>query len=261
MDTQLIPKLTKKSLEYEEWWIFKPESLLAKYLQKNQMDFNLYFRPTELIALIESIAHQENLYGHSNYNIIFLNEDLKQCFDRTVVYVPDLYRLCSTHVNVVNDAKSFILKNQLIKEELYLDPPQDIIYTDPSSKFWIPRQLIHPYVCDDNQIIFTWKELCCKFLKFISNPDITQEDNSIFVINNDSLLAKQFNFHQFHKNQVPDIMKKVSKFLGKSNTVLTLCSGLKFSHVGPYDPVVYWIEELIVRDNKLSPYVPSNIFL
>jgi hypothetical protein len=261
LDTQLIPQLTIKTIEYDEWWIFRPDSSLAKYIQKHHLDFNLYFRPTEIVALIENIAAKENLYGHGNYDVIFLNEELRKCFDTTSVYIPDLYKLCSSHVHTVNDTKSFILKNQLIKDEFYLDSPVNIIYSDPSSKFWIPRQLIHPYVCEDNQLVFTWKELCSKFLKFVSNPEITQMENSLFELNPNTVLAKQFNFHQFHKNQIPDILKKVVKFLGKSNTVLTLCSDLKFPHVGPHDPVVYWIEELIIRNNNLLPYVPSGIFL
>jgi hypothetical protein len=86
-------------------------------------------------------------------------------------------------------------------------------------------------------------------------------ENSMFFINDDSVFANHFNFKQFHKNQIPDILKKTVKFLGKSHTVLTLCSDLKFSYVTPLDPVVYWIEEMILKNNGLTPYTPSSIYL
>ena len=255
--------LNKKTIEYAEWWIFKPASPLARLIRESQHTLNLYFRPTELISLVEEIANKENLYERGNYDVIFLNQEFKQCFDTASVYLPDLYDLCLPHVNVVTDAKSFILKNELIKNDFHVSSPLDIIYTDPSSIFWIPRHLIRPYISEDNQVIFTWKELCSTFLKFITSSDssITQMENSMFFINDDSVFANHFNFKQFHKNQIPDILKKTVKFLGKSHTVLTLCSDLKFSYVTPLDPVVYWIEEMILKNNGLTPYTPSSIYL
>ena len=265
ISTQLIPKLAKKTIEYAEWWIFKPDSTLAQFIQENQLTLNLYFRPIELRNLIEHVASKEDLYERGNYDVIALPEKLKLCFntDDNTIYLPDLYKYCLPHVNVVDESKSFIVKNELIKSELYVDSPLDIIYTDPSSKFWIPRQLIHPYTSDDNQLIFTWKELCAKFLKLITNPhsSIRQNENNIFFINDDSPLAKRCCFKRFHRNQIPDILKKTTKFLGKSNTVLSICSDLKFPHIGPNEPVVYWIEDLIMKSNHLTPYSPSNVYL
>lgn len=250
-------------MEFEEWWTFKPESTLAKLIEKNHMSLDPHFRPIELTSLIEQLASKENMVGHGNYEIMYFNSEFKQCFNTAFVYRPNLYSLCLPHVDIVNDIKSFFLKNDLIKNELYVESPLNIIYSDPSSKFWIPREFIYPYVCQDNQNIFNWKDLCSIFLKFVSNPEssITQMENSMFFIKEDSALAKLFNFKQFHKNQIPDILKKATKFLGKSNSILTLCPDLKFSHISPYNPVVYWIEELIAKNNNLTPYIPSNIWL
>jgi hypothetical protein len=263
LNTQLIPKLNQKTIEYSEWWIFKPESSLADFVLKHQLPLNLYFRPIELTSLIEEVANKENLYDRGNYDVLFLNDKLKLCFNTESVYTPDLYNLCLPHINVVNDSKTFTLKNELIKNELYVDSPLNLIYSDPSSKYWIPRHFIHPYICQDKQIVFNWKELYSKFLKFITSPDnsITQIDNSMFCINDDSVLAKQFSFKYFHKNQIHDILKKMVKFLGKSNTILTLCPDLTFSYIDHNDPIVYWIEEIILKNNNLTPYVPSSIYL
>jgi hypothetical protein len=263
LDSQLIPVLNKKCLEYAEWWIFKPDSPLAKYILKNQFVLNLYFRPDELTSLLEDIASKDNKYDRGNYKIITLDDELKLCFNTDTIYVPDLYHLCIPHVYPVNDAQTFILKNNLIKNDIFIQPPLDIVYSDPSSQFWIPQEFVNPYVCENKQSVFTWKELNSKFLQFISSPEDSsvRRENSMFFINDDSIFAKKFNFQQFHKNQIPDILKKTVRFLGKSNTILTLCPDLKFSHIRPHDPVVYWIEEIIMQYNHLTPYVPANIYL
>jgi hypothetical protein len=255
--------LNKKTSEYAEWWIFKPESPLAKFIERKQLSLNLYFRPIELTSLIEQVANQDNLYERGNYDVMFLSQELQQCFHTTYVYRPYLYNLCLPHVNIVNESKSSLLKHDLIQEEIFINTPHDIIFSDPSSKFWIPRQFIHSYTSNDNQHIFTWKDLYSKFSKFVTNPDnsIPQKDPSLFFIKEESTLATLCNFKQFHKNQIHDMLKKITKFLGKSNTILSLCSDLKFSDVGPYDPVVYWIEEVILKNNNLMPYTPSNIYL
>lgn len=243
--------------------MLNPNSPLAKFIQKYQLPLNLFFRPIELTSLIEDIATKENMYENGNYDIIFLSEELRLCFDRATVYIPNLYSLCLPHVIVVNEIKSSMLKNELIQNEIYVDSPLDIIYSDPSSKFWIPRQLINPYMCENNQIIFTWKELNTYFVKFITSPDsfITQMDNSMFYITEDSVFSQQFKFKHFHYNQIPTILKQVIKFLGKSNNILTLCPDLKFSDIGPKDKIVYWIEEIIQQNNNLTPYISSHIFL
>jgi len=264
LTTQIIPSLQNKIIDYTEWWIFRPESSLAKFIKQNQLTLNLFFRPIELTSLIEHEANKENMFDRGNFDVLMLPEDLKLCLNTASVYVPDLYTLCLPHINVVNNYKSSLLKHDLIKNELYVDSPLDLIYSDPSSKFWIPRQFIHPYICNDEQLIFSWQELCSKFLQFITRPDssITQMENSLFFIEDNSLFAKQFHFKTFHKNQIPHILKKITKFLGKSNTILTLCPNLKFSEtVSPDDPVIYWIEELILKNNNLTPYISSNVYL
>lgn len=255
--------LNKKCLEYAEWWIFKPDSPLVKFIVKNELNLNLYFRPEELTSLIEDIASKDNMYDRGNYKIIKLNENLKECFQTDTIYLPDLHKLCTPHVNIVNDTQTFILKNELIKNDLFIHPPLDIIYSDPTSQFWIPQELINPYICENKQSVFTWKELYSKFLYFISSPDDSgvRMENSMYYIGDKSIFAKKFNFKQFHKNQIHDILKKMVRFLGKSTTILTLCPDLKFSHIRTHDPVVYWIEEIIMQYNHLTPYVPSNIYL
>lgn len=91
--------------------------------------------------------------------------------------------------------------------------------------------------CQKLQLIFTWKEICAKFNKILitHNSFVTKMENSIFFTNDDSVFAQQFNFKQFHSNQIPEILKQVIKFLGKSNTILSPFENLKFSDIEPHE--------------------------
>jgi hypothetical protein len=250
-------------VEYAEWWILKPESNLSKIIQQQRVPLNLFFRPVELTTLIQNYAHQNDMYIKGNSDILILNNELKMCFNTPIVYIPDLYNLCLPHVNVVNESKSFVIKNELIHDEFYADSSTEIIYCDPSSKFWIPRQLSSSCFCNNTQIIFSWKELYENFLKFITSPNshITQINNSIFFITEKSIFAHQFNFKYFHINQISIILKQMIKFLGKSNTFLTMCPDLKFSEIEPQDKIVFWIEDIIQKNNNITPYVSSYVYL
>ena len=61
-------------------------------------------------------------------------------------------------------------------------------------------------------------------------------ENSFFFRNEDSIFAHQFNFKHFHSNQIPDILKRIIKFLGKSNNIQSLCDNLQFSDIKLNDP-------------------------
>jgi hypothetical protein len=263
LNTQLIPELSRKNVEYAEWWILKPESSLSNLIQQQRLPLNLFFRPIELTTLIQDYAHQNDMYIKGNENILILNDELKTCFNTPIVYIPDLYNLCLPHVDVVNESKSFVIKNKLIHDEMYVDSPTEIIYCDPSSKFWIPRQFFSSGISTNNQFIFSWKELYDNFLSFITKPNahIKQITNTIFFIDDNSIFADRFNFKYFHINQISLILKQMIKFLGKSNTILTACPDLKFEDINPQDDVVLWMEDIIQNNNNITPYVSSFIYL
>ncbi len=75
------------------------------------------------------------MYIKENSDILILKNELKMGFNTPIVCIPDLYNLCLPHVNVVNESKSFVIKNELIRDEFYVDFSTEIIYCDPSSKF------------------------------------------------------------------------------------------------------------------------------
>lgn len=258
--TNLLPKLQKKIAEYEEWWIFKPNSRLASYIQKHKHMLQLYFRPTELIQIIKIIANDQNMYAVGNNDIIVLDKDLQECFNTSCIFIPRLYFFCLTHVNIVKTKKCDELKNEMIKDDFFVEVPLNIIYNDPTSKFWIPQKFITSYNYQRKKITYSWKDLNTLFVKHISKQEngIIQLNKSMFEIQSTCNFAKEFQFKFFHISQVPNILKQITKFLGKTNNLLTLCPTLKFKD---HDPVIFWIEEMINQHNHELPDIPSWIYL
>jgi hypothetical protein len=263
MTTQLIPKLKEKTSEYKEWWIFKPNSPLSAYISKNGYMFTLYFRPTELIQALKSIASYKDMYAHGNNDVIILDEELQECFNTTSIYLPKLFSFCLCHVNIVNSNKCNQLKNELIKKELYINPPVNIILNDPTSKFWIPPQFVSAYNEQKKKNSYPWKELTRVFFKHISKIEngVTPLNNSMFQILSNCAFADNLSFTFFHADQVPVILKQITKFLGKSNTILTLCSDLHFCDISLHDTVIFWIEEMITKNYDAMPTQSSYVYL
>ena len=260
MTSQLIPKLKEKTDEYKEWWIFKPNSPLATYIQQNDYMLTLYFRPAELIDAILNIANLKDMYSYGNRDVILLDQELQECFNTTCIYLPKLISYCLCHVNVVDTPKCNQLKNEIIKNELYIDPPINLILNDPTSKFWIPKQFITAYNHHKKKSIYPWKELTGLFFKYISKHEngITQLGGSMFHIQPHCSFADKVQFKYFHTNQVPNILKQITKFLGKSNNLSTLCPDLYFCDVSPHDNVIFWIEEIITNHYDTLPIRSSS---
>jgi hypothetical protein len=254
--------LKKSFSEHEEYWIFKPESTLYKYIKENKYVMSLYFKPTELITIVETIAQTNGLYDPGNLDIIILNKDLQLCFNAWSIFKPYLYSHCLSHVNLASDEKINEIRNHALSSEFYLDSPVDIIYNDPTSLFWI-SPMLNSYIYNNKKIIYTWKELCTQFMQFVTtqHSDFSCLDNNIYCIQKNSILVQIFKFSHFHKSQIPYILKQFTKFLGKSNTLLTLCKKLKLHHVASKDKVSAFIEHIILNNNALTPYVPSHVYL
>jgi hypothetical protein len=262
ISTQLIPELKKNFSEHEEYWIFKPESSLYKYIKEQRYVMTLYFKPSELIDIVESIAETNGLYDPGNLDIIILNKELQSCFNAWCIFKPNLYSHCLPHVNLANNEKINEIRNHALSSEFYLDSPVDIIYNDTSSLFWV-SPMLNLYIYNNKKIIYTWKELCTQFTQFVTNQhsDFSLLDNDIYCIKKNSILSQTLKFSHFHKSQIPYILKQFTKFLGKSTTLLTLCKNLKLHHVNSKDKISAFIENIILNNNALTPYVPSVVYL
>jgi len=223
---------------------------------------SLYFRPIELINIIETIVEKSSFTDLGNPDIIILNKDLEACFNAPCIYKPNLYFHCLSHVTLANAEKVNELRNFILSTEFYLDSPIDLIYEDPSSLFWI-HPLFNTYILANEKIVYTWTELCTRFLKFVTTEptDFIPLANDIYKLHPNSSLTSAIQFKHFHTSQIPLILKQITKFLGKSNTIFTLCKNLKFNHITTKESINFFIEEIVINNNSLTPYVSSVVYI
>ena len=194
-----------------------------------------------------------DLFEPGNGDIVRVGDSpFKQCFQTPTIYVPDLYNLCLPHVNIVQHHETRQqLKHAAVKQELYVEIPASILYQDPSARFWLPP-VFNQIICRNSDISYPWEELRRLFTAFFTTPNehITRLDTAMYAILPTSELADFFHFKHIHHDQVLVLIKHLTKYLGKTSTMLTLCPKLKFTQCKPSDPVIFWIENLIAANHK-----------
>ena len=247
---------------YEEFWMFKPESTLNTYLKENGHVITLYFTPKELITRVTNIIEKTGTSEWGNNEIIFLNKDLQDVFHTESVFKPILYSLLIYHIDLVDAEKVNELRNFNIDTEFYIGSPLELIYNDPTSTFCV-HPIFNTLIYANKKKFYAWKELQLSFLKFISNPNphFMFVSNNMYTINPNSILANMFKFKQFHTAQIFSILQQVTKFLGKDNTVFTLCNQLKFMNLSAKNNVSDLIENVILNNNNYTPFFSSSIFI
>lgn len=250
-----MPELRKRFVESNEWWTFKSNSLLAKYVNSfKEFSLNTYFRPDTLINCILDIATIHYLYEPGNSEILILNQELQECFNVDKIFVPELYNYCQNHVSKAGKEQQITFQNEYINNEFYVESPHDLIYTDHTSLFWI-----HPtlnFILNHNKKrTYTWKELCLLFAEFLNTPNDNIEciGNNIFSIKPKSNMASLFKFKFFHKQQMIPILKQATKFLGNKTTLFTFCPYLQFDE--NIDNFVQFVDYIILANNALTPYI------
>jgi hypothetical protein len=260
--TQLLPEIKKLIFKYSSWWTFKSHSSLHTYLKNNNVFLETYFYPDQLLSAILYLVRKNNMQEYYNENIIIPDIFLQQCFQSSILYKPDILEYCLEHIYLVSNEQTVKLMNQSIHNELFIDIPEDIIYNDPSSLFWLHPD-INRILTKNKKIVFSWQELYSLFLDFITTNNIhfIRKEDMIFNINENSELSKIFNFKYFHKNQIEDMLKQITKFLGKSNTVEHCCKQLPFKNLQIDKTVFSFIDLNINNYNRLLPTINSQIEL
>jgi hypothetical protein len=259
---QLIPELDKLIFKFSSWWSFKPNSTLHSYLKNNNIFLENYFYPDQLVSVILHLAQKNNMIEYYNENIIIPDIQLQQCFNSCILYKPDIFEYCLEHIYPVSNDETIKLMNKSIHDELFIDIPEDIIYNDPSSVFWLHPD-INKILTKNDTVVFSWKKLYNLFLDFIStnNSHIKRKEDMIFFINETSELSDIFKFQYFHQDQIEDILKQVTKFLGKSKTIENCCKKLSFNNINIDRHIFSFIDLNINNYNKLLPSIISSIEL
>jgi hypothetical protein len=256
LDTHLVPALERSLDNNEEYWSLKDRSPLRAYFDSHPLKSRRpadFFTPANLLEILKDHFWIHDLFEPGNGDIVRVGDSpFKQCFQTPTIYVPDLYNLCLPHVNIVQHHETRQqLKHAAVKQELYVEIPASILYQDPSARFWLPP-VFNQIICRNTDISYPWEELRRLFTAFFTAPNehITRLDTEMYAILPTSELADFFHFKHIHHDQVLVLIKHLTKYLGKTSTMLTLCPKLKFTQCKPSDPVIFWIENLIAANHK-----------
>jgi hypothetical protein len=258
--SMLLPELQKLFLKFSIWWSFKPHSTLQSYLQTNNIFLDDYFCPDQLVNVILHQARKKKMFENGNDQIIKLDIELQLCLKTQMLYTPEILEFCQEHITPVSTEMSIKLLNQAIHNELFINVPEKIIFNDPSSLFWLHPDL-NKHITLNKKIVFTWKEINDLFYDYITseNNNFIQKNETVFYINEHSELANLFTFKYFHKDQIENILKHVTRFLGKCNTIENCCKNITFSTVNT--DIFVFIDTYINNFNKLLPHIPFAIDL
>jgi len=250
---QLQPKLQKLLHKYSVWWSFKPESQLKDYLEDNDVYLNTFFRPSELYEAITSIVEStQSMKDSGNNDIVILDAKLQDCFKSWVIYKPELMTLCQEHIDILSPEMSAKLQNESIVNELCIHIPENIIFNDPASMFWLHPE-INALMSNNVIILYSWKQMYDVFFDFCTTnkTHFYPINDSIYQIDSNSMFARLFNFKYFHKDQIEDLLKGVTLFLGKSNTLKSNCPFFKVqSNIRIFSEIDYFI-------NICTKYLPN----
>ena len=260
LTTEVVPALETALESHREIWVLKDGSPLRTYFaaQPNARQPNATMTPAEWIRLLRDQFYIHNCFEAGNTDILhIMDTPLQSCFPSPILYAPDLYHLCLPHVNIVTDQETRDrLKHTAVKDELYIESPAALLYHDPTAKFWIPP-MVNRIMCGNANICYSWQELHYLFTKFFTTPNVHvgRIDTTMYTIHPTSGLADIFKFKTLHLEQIPLLMKHVTKYLGKTSTMITLCPKLKFTQCKVSDSVIAWLENNIaINTQHRSPH-------
>jgi hypothetical protein len=227
--TLLLPHIKRLIKSYSVFWCFKADSELYNYLSNRNIKLQKYFLLSDLYCAFNNFAKINLFSDPGNSNIILPDNELQKIFNTYVLYKPELMKFLLDHVQVAPIEQIIKLQSDNIQKLLYVKPPNNLIYKNQSSLFWV-----HPglnYILNKNQkIYYTWNEIKSLFLDFITSSPlhISRVNDSFFYIHPTSELKQIFKFTYFNIAQIEDILKIATKYLGKTNGLNGICPLLQF---------------------------------
>lgn len=226
---EILPEINCLVKKYKVWYTFKSNSTLQEYFEDNQIYLNKFFCLEELYNSFLELVEKNYMLVDGNDNIVIPNKKLQECLQTWFIYMPDLLVYCENQINILPPESILCLKLQTdsILSDICFKAPKNIIYNDPSSLFWLHPD-INTLINNNKKIVYSWKELQDIFLNFcLSSFDYVSgvSGKNIFFFKSSSILTNIFKFKFFHQNQIEDILKSVTKFLGQTKTLEQCCLG------------------------------------
>jgi hypothetical protein len=252
---ELVPEIQNLAAKYATWWSFKPNSLLKSYLEKHEYIFNTYFLPEELITTIFDIIENKYLTLDGNSDLIIPDPELQKCFPAWMILKKDIRMHCLEHIDEAPPVVSIPLQNENIANDFYVTSPVEILYMDRTSQFWL-HPVLNSLLNQNKQVAYSWNELKYMLLDFctLNTDHFTRVNESIIYVNSDSELSNLFQFKYFHLDQIENLLKETSCFLGRTNTLQKLWRHKTFDVMSEQD-VNYscnFVDDIINNNHNLS---------
>jgi hypothetical protein len=254
--------------KYATWWTFKPLSPLKSYLNEREIVLDEYFCPNEIKEQVINVLR--NAHQYSNTDVIMLmDEEQQMVFDSWFIFLPDIVEEnIMPHIVAAPVEIAQALQNKHMTADFYMDSPLDIIYKDSSSVFWLPPSID----CVSNKStekFFYWNKLLFIFTDFCLNNKnyFTRHSDTILSINENTFLTHIFGFKYFHLSQIENMLKKITKFLGRKNGIIQSCHFMKNNSLLRVPSTINhqvftFIDDIINNNNNLMPsFPPSGIYL
>ena len=225
---QLIPELKKSLNESSIWWSVKPDSPLNTYIP-HFFATKEYFLLDDLVKAIADKAYCNQSTEPGNPSLLIADKILFSCFNKPLIIIEELYELCLNHIYVANKSETFRLQQNYVHNTLLVPFHDSIVYNDPSSRFWLHPD-VNYFMTGNRQIIYTWEELKETFQQFLGNKEhFIRFDETKYELNNSSPLCDIFKFKHFDQTQIENILVKLTKYLGKCQSLATGCRYISFN--------------------------------
>ena len=259
--TDLQRNLLRTVNEYSDWYTFKSNSSLKEFLEKKHIYISKYFRSFDLINAVKRATDLPFFNSQNNSQLVTLEPELQIILGQCIIYEPHIWTHLISHVQNVTILLSVSLQNEHIKKSFRIDVPDDIIYQNASSHFWL-----HPHVnnvlTQNKQLLHTWNNLLSSFFDLCTegNDYFSRENESLVRINPNTSLTPLFSFNCFHIDQCESILKQLTRFVGKYISLADICPNLGSEYIfhdyitnenSKYKNVFMFIEDTINNNINL----------
>lgn len=259
----LFNELMGEVNKYSEWYTFKPNSSLKTYFENNNIFVPTYFVPDDLINAVKKIIDFPYFNSQNNSQLINLEPELQNIFGQWVLYEPDIWTNLVEHIDEISISKSIMLQNEKVKQNFSINVPDELIFNNQSSRFWL-HPTVNTILTKNKRLVHSWDTLLNNFIDLCTTPNeyFTRQDESFICVNPNTTLSHLFSFKCFHINQCEHILKQLTRFIGKYDSLVDLCPHLKSEYVfydekSIYKNALMFIEDIINNSTHLLPISTS----
>jgi len=177
--------------------------------------------------------------------------------------LPELTLLATKYATWWTFKPDSLLKSYLDDREINLD------------KYFRPQELLKHVLnvlkketqfSNNNVIVLMDEEQQRVFDSWFNNKHFfTRHSETIIGINDNTSITNLFDFRYFHISQIENILKQITKFLGRKNNMIKNCHFLKHNQSfkvasnNKYTNVFNFIDDVINNNNDLMPHILSGL--